>query len=140
MVPIVRFKLYDRIQLKKPHPCGGSVFQILRVGSEVRIVCQTCGRDMTINRIKLEKVMDESIMSEFMALKPAIIELIVRQYKQEKVENFDEAVARKFLNDEITLPVLCSETDRHAQEIIYSNKTYQNFIRQTVNAIRPQQP
>ena len=55
MVPIVRFKLYDRIQLKKPHPCGGSVFQILRVGSEVRIVCQTCGRDMTMNRIKLEK-------------------------------------------------------------------------------------
>ncbi len=94
----------------------------------------------TFFRIKLEKVMDESIMSEFMALKPAIIELIVRQYKQEKVENFDEAVARKFLNDEITLPVLCSETDRHAQEIIDSNKTYQNFIRQTVNAIRPQQP
>ena len=64
MVPIVRFKLYDRIQLKKPHPCGGSVFQILRVGSEVRIVCQTCGRDMTMNRIKLEKAVKQILPAE----------------------------------------------------------------------------
>ena len=45
----------DRIQLKKPHPCGKDVFVILRVGSEVRIKCETCGRDMTLDRIKLEK-------------------------------------------------------------------------------------
>ena len=31
------------------------IVRILRVGSDVRIVCQTCGRDMTVNRIKLEK-------------------------------------------------------------------------------------
>ena len=55
MVPIVRLRLNDRIVLKKPHPCGGSEFRILRVGSDVRIVCQTCGRDMTVNRIKLER-------------------------------------------------------------------------------------
>ena len=45
----------DRIQLKKPHPCGKDCFVILRVGSEVRIKCETCGRDMTVDRIKLEK-------------------------------------------------------------------------------------
>lgn len=45
----------DRLQLKKKHPCGGEVFRVLRVGAEVRIVCETCGRDMTIDRIKLEK-------------------------------------------------------------------------------------
>ena len=45
----------DRIQLKKPHPCGKDSFVILRVGSEVRIKCETCGRDMTVDRIKLEK-------------------------------------------------------------------------------------
>jgi hypothetical protein len=41
--------------LKKPHPCGGDIFRVLRVGSEVRIVCQSCGRDMTLDRVKLEK-------------------------------------------------------------------------------------
>ena len=45
----------DRVQMKKQHPCGGNVFLIVRVGSEVRIKCETCGRDMTLDRVKLEK-------------------------------------------------------------------------------------
>lgn len=45
----------DLVQLKKAHPCGGDLFRILRVGSEVRVKCETCGRDMTLDRIKLEK-------------------------------------------------------------------------------------
>lgn len=45
----------DKVQLKKAHPCGGDVFRILRVGSVVRIVCESCGRDMNIDRVKLEK-------------------------------------------------------------------------------------
>ncbi len=45
----------DRLQLKKNHPCGGNVFRVLRVGAEVRVVCETCGRDMTVDRLKLEK-------------------------------------------------------------------------------------
>ena len=59
MVPIIRFRLGDRIQLKKPHPCGGAMFRILRVGSDVRIVCETCGRDMTMERVKLEKAVKQ---------------------------------------------------------------------------------
>ena len=45
----------DLIQLKKAHPCGGDLFRVLRVGSDVRVKCETCGRDMTLDRIKLEK-------------------------------------------------------------------------------------
>lgn len=52
---IIKFKLNDLIELKKPHPCGSKQFRILRIGSDVRIVCQGCGRDMVIDRIKLEK-------------------------------------------------------------------------------------
>ena len=54
-VQIIPLHTEDRIQLKKPHPCGGDIFRVLRVGSEVRIVCQSCGRDMTLDRVKLEK-------------------------------------------------------------------------------------
>ena len=49
----------DRIQMKKPHPCGGKIFRILRVGSQVRVVCESCGRDMTLDRIKLEKAIKQ---------------------------------------------------------------------------------
>ncbi len=54
----------DRIRLKKPHPCGGSVFEILRVGSEVRIKCETCGHDMTLDRVKLEKSIRQTLTPE----------------------------------------------------------------------------
>ncbi len=54
-MPIIPLHPNDRIVLKKAHPCGGSEFTILRVGSQIRVVCTTCGRDMTLDRIKLEK-------------------------------------------------------------------------------------
>ena len=52
---IIRFKTDDIIELKKPHPCGSKEFRVLRVGGEMRVVCCGCGRDMTIDRLKLEK-------------------------------------------------------------------------------------
>ena len=52
---ILKIDVGDTLELKKPHPCGSNIFKVLRVGSDVRIVCQNCGRDMTLDRIKLEK-------------------------------------------------------------------------------------
>ena len=52
---ILKFKINDLIELKKPHPCGSKIFKILRIGSDIRVVCQGCGRDMVLDRIKLEK-------------------------------------------------------------------------------------
>ena len=52
---IIPIRVDDCLHLKKPHPCGGNQFRVLRVGAQVRIVCLTCGRDMTVDRIKLEK-------------------------------------------------------------------------------------
>ena len=43
------------VELKKPHPCASHDFRILRVGSVCRVVCCGCGRDMELDRIKLEK-------------------------------------------------------------------------------------
>lgn len=52
---IIKISVGDVLELKKPHPCGDKLFKVLRVGSDVRIVCRTCGRDMTLDRVKLEK-------------------------------------------------------------------------------------
>ena len=54
----------DRIQMKKPHPCGGKIFRILRVGSQVRVICESCGRDMTLDRVKLEKAIKQILTNE----------------------------------------------------------------------------
>lgn len=55
MSTILRLSVGDVVELKKPHPCSSHRFDVLRVGSEVRIKCQGCGRDMTLDRIKLER-------------------------------------------------------------------------------------
>ena len=55
MAQIVKITVGDILELKKPHPCGGRHFDVMRVGSDIRIICKTCGRDMTVPRVKLEK-------------------------------------------------------------------------------------
>ena len=55
MLNIPKISVGDTLELKKPHPCGSRAFSVLRVGSDVRIVCTGCGRDMTLERVKLEK-------------------------------------------------------------------------------------
>ena len=52
---ILKFSVGDTVELKKTHPCGSNVMKIARVGSDVRIICSGCGRDMTLPREKLEK-------------------------------------------------------------------------------------
>ena len=54
-IEILKINAGDVLELKKPHPCGNKLFKVIRVGSDVRIVCLECGRDMTLDRIKLEK-------------------------------------------------------------------------------------
>lgn len=50
----------DTITLKKPHPCGGDRFRVMRSGSDVRVVCLKCGRDMTLPREKLERAVKKT--------------------------------------------------------------------------------
>lgn len=64
MKPIPILRVGYVLELKKPHPCGSSQFRILRVGGDVRIVCTKCGRDMTVNRIKLENAIKKIISVE----------------------------------------------------------------------------
>jgi hypothetical protein len=54
MLPM-KLAVGDIAELKKNHPCGGAQFKILRVGSDIRIICLKCGRDMVIERIKFER-------------------------------------------------------------------------------------
>ena len=61
---IIKFQVGDVIELKKPHPCGNKQFRVLRVGSEMRIVCLSCSRDMNIDRLKLEKATKKVISEE----------------------------------------------------------------------------
>lgn len=58
---ITRLSVGDRIQMKKRHPCSSDVFKILRVGSDVRVICEGCGRDLTLPRESIEKMIKKVI-------------------------------------------------------------------------------
>ncbi len=51
---VIKLSMGDIITMKKPHPCSCLDFEILRIGSDIRIKCIKCGRDVSISRIKLE--------------------------------------------------------------------------------------
>lgn len=42
----VKFEVGDIIRMKKPHPCGNSEWEILRVGADFRLKCQGCGHQV----------------------------------------------------------------------------------------------
>ena len=54
-MPILTLRPEDRIQMKKTHPCGENRMRVARVGSDIRIICEGCQRDMTLPSEKLEK-------------------------------------------------------------------------------------
>ena len=45
----------DTLEMKKPHPCGGKTFLVLRTGMDFRLRCTTCGREFMAPRVKIEK-------------------------------------------------------------------------------------
>ena len=45
----------DRLQMKKPHPCGGKEFLVLPAGMDFKIRCTTCGHEVMLPRLKCEK-------------------------------------------------------------------------------------
>lgn len=61
---VIKYRVNDVIELKKEHPCGSKQFRVLRVGGSMRVVCLGCGRDMDVDRIKLEKATKKIISSE----------------------------------------------------------------------------
>ena len=45
----------DKVEMKKPHPCGCSTFSVLRVGMDFKLKCLTCGHEVMLPRRKAEK-------------------------------------------------------------------------------------
>ena len=52
---IKNFDVGDIIKMKKPHPCGSSEWEILRVGADFRLKCLGCGHQVMVSRKLVEK-------------------------------------------------------------------------------------
>ena len=49
--------------MKKPHPCGTNLWEITRLGADIKIKCLKCKREVMIPRIefnkKLKKIVED---------------------------------------------------------------------------------
>ena len=51
---VMEIKLGDIVRLKKPHPCGGYEWEIVRVGADIGIKCLKCQHRVLIARSVFE--------------------------------------------------------------------------------------
>jgi hypothetical protein len=48
-------QLGDIVRLRKPHPCGGYDWEVVRLGADIGLRCQTCQHRVLLTRRELEK-------------------------------------------------------------------------------------
>ena len=62
----------DVLQMKKPHPCGESLWTVTRLGADIGMNCQKCNRYVLLARSqvarRLKRIMPSNQVSEGEAL------------------------------------------------------------------------
>ncbi len=55
MAQRLHYEMGDHITLKKGHPCGANHWEIQRIGVDMKLACQGCGKVVWLSRIDFEK-------------------------------------------------------------------------------------
>jgi hypothetical protein len=45
----------DLVRLRKPHPCGSYEWRVVRIGADIGLKCQVCGRRVLMDRRTYKK-------------------------------------------------------------------------------------
>jgi len=53
--PPMEFAMGERVRLRKPHPCGSYEWTVTRLGADIGLKCESCGRYVMLSRRELEK-------------------------------------------------------------------------------------
>ncbi|MBO5374691.1 MAG: DUF951 domain-containing protein [Clostridia bacterium] len=62
VIPVIN--VGDILEMKKTHPCGAKTFKVLRTGADIKLACTGCARTITLDRIKVEKMIKKIISGE----------------------------------------------------------------------------
>ena len=52
---VLALRLGNVLRLKKTHPCGSDLWEVVRLGADIGIQCQKCGRRVLIQRSYLQR-------------------------------------------------------------------------------------
>ena len=61
---VSEYRLNDIVEMKKEHPCHKSkLWQIIRVGADIKIKCQGCGAVVMFSRHEFERKLKKVVQS-----------------------------------------------------------------------------
>jgi hypothetical protein len=58
------FQAGERVRMRKAHPCGGTEWEVVRAGEDIRIRCATCGHYVSLGRRDFEKSVKEMLKKD----------------------------------------------------------------------------
>ena len=70
--PVLTLLLGDVVRLRRAHPCGNSTWMVDRLGADIGLRCQGCGRHVLLERRTLERRLVEFVSRGDAALTAAI--------------------------------------------------------------------
>jgi hypothetical protein len=53
--PVLTLYLGDVVRLRRTHPCGGTDWLVDRLGADIGLRCDTCGRHVLLERRAIER-------------------------------------------------------------------------------------
>ena len=59
MDDVIKISEGDVFELKKKHPCGSKLWEIIRIGIEFKMKCNGCGHIITLPREKAIKMISK---------------------------------------------------------------------------------
>jgi hypothetical protein len=51
----MHFEMGDRLRLRKQHPCGNFDWEVVRIGADIGLRCERCGRRILLPRSEVER-------------------------------------------------------------------------------------
>jgi len=58
------FNLNDKVIMKKQHACGTNLWTITRMGVDIKIKCNNCGREIMMDRLEFQKKLKKVLENE----------------------------------------------------------------------------
>lgn len=60
----MKYSLGSKVIMKKGHPCGENLWEIIRLGVDIKLKCTQCGRTIMMDRIEFERKIKKVMENE----------------------------------------------------------------------------
>jgi len=61
---LLDLEMDDVLRLKKPHPCGGYNWRVVRLGADIGLECLTCGHRVLLSRREVRNRLKKNLGKE----------------------------------------------------------------------------